>query len=261
MRRGRTRRIGFCLLGAGVAAALAVSVAGCGGSTMDTLSKKLANPFSKKEVAASRRARRGDYRCDLGRCRSGRGGQADSASAASGQCILVGAGRRACEQSRPPGAERPAAESMGCRRRNGIVIERPLERGAAGRRRQGVHARCRGAPCRPFPRPAAARVWSASVTPENEKSEEGFGGGLALDGGHLYAATGYGTVVEHRCRQWRDPVVQARSASPFAARRPPRAAKSISCRRPTCSMRSARPMASSCGPHEACRKRRPCSAM
>ena len=35
----------------------------------------------------------------------------------------------------------------------------------------------------------------ASVTPENEKSKEGFGGGLALDGGHLYAATGYGTVV------------------------------------------------------------------
>ena len=50
MRRGPTRRIGFCLLGAGVSAVLAVSLAGCGGSTMDTLSKKLANPFSKKEV-------------------------------------------------------------------------------------------------------------------------------------------------------------------------------------------------------------------
>ena len=33
------------------------------------------------------------------------------------------------------------------------------------------------------------------MTPENEKSKEGFGGGLAIDGGHLYAATGYGTVV------------------------------------------------------------------
>ena len=39
------------------------------------------------------------------------------------------------------------------------------------------------------------RLWSASVTPGNEKSKEGFGGGLALDGGHLFAATGYGTVV------------------------------------------------------------------
>jgi outer membrane protein assembly factor BamB len=39
------------------------------------------------------------------------------------------------------------------------------------------------------------KIWSASITPENEKAREGFGGGLALDGGHLYAATGYGTVV------------------------------------------------------------------
>jgi outer membrane protein assembly factor BamB len=39
------------------------------------------------------------------------------------------------------------------------------------------------------------RLWSASVTPENERSSEGFGGGLALDGSHLYATTGYGTVV------------------------------------------------------------------
>jgi outer membrane protein assembly factor BamB len=39
------------------------------------------------------------------------------------------------------------------------------------------------------------RVWSADLTPKNEKYKEGFGGGLALDGGHLYAATGFGTVV------------------------------------------------------------------
>ena len=46
-----------------------------------------------------------------------------------------------------------------------------------------------------FAAASGAKVWSASVTPENEKSREGFGGGLAMDGGHLYAATGYGTVV------------------------------------------------------------------
>jgi outer membrane protein assembly factor BamB len=40
-----------------------------------------------------------------------------------------------------------------------------------------------------------AKLWSASVRPENEKSREGFGGGLALDGGRLYVTTGYGTVV------------------------------------------------------------------
>jgi outer membrane protein assembly factor BamB len=39
------------------------------------------------------------------------------------------------------------------------------------------------------------RIWSVSVTPKNEKSAEGFGGGIALDGSRLYAATGYGTVV------------------------------------------------------------------
>ena len=40
-----------------------------------------------------------------------------------------------------------------------------------------------------------AKAWSTSLTPENEKRAEGFGGGLALEGGTLYAATGYGTVV------------------------------------------------------------------
>jgi outer membrane protein assembly factor BamB len=46
-----------------------------------------------------------------------------------------------------------------------------------------------------FSAASGARLWTASVTPENERSKEGFGGGLALDGGHLYATTGYGTVV------------------------------------------------------------------
>ena len=46
-----------------------------------------------------------------------------------------------------------------------------------------------------FSSASGAKLWTTSVTPDNEKSKEGFGGGLALDGGHLYAATGYGTVV------------------------------------------------------------------
>lgn len=46
-----------------------------------------------------------------------------------------------------------------------------------------------------FSSASGAKLWTVSVTPENEKSKEGFGGGLALDGGHIYAATGYGTVV------------------------------------------------------------------
>jgi outer membrane protein assembly factor BamB len=46
-----------------------------------------------------------------------------------------------------------------------------------------------------FSAASGGKVWSVSVTPENEKSKEGFGGGLAFDGGRLYVATGYGTVV------------------------------------------------------------------
>ncbi len=46
-----------------------------------------------------------------------------------------------------------------------------------------------------FSSASGAREWSTSVTPGNEKRREGFGGGLALDGGHLYATTGYGTAV------------------------------------------------------------------
>ena len=38
-------------------------------------------------------------------------------------------------------------------------------------------------------------VWQASTTPPNETDREGFGGGLAADGGRIYAATGYGYVV------------------------------------------------------------------
>ena len=38
-------------------------------------------------------------------------------------------------------------------------------------------------------------IWRASTTPPNEKDWEGFGGGIAADGGRIYAATGFGTVV------------------------------------------------------------------
>jgi outer membrane protein assembly factor BamB len=38
-------------------------------------------------------------------------------------------------------------------------------------------------------------VWRASTTPPTEKDQEGFGGGLAADGGRIYAATGFGTMV------------------------------------------------------------------
>jgi outer membrane protein assembly factor BamB len=38
-------------------------------------------------------------------------------------------------------------------------------------------------------------VWRANITPDKEKSEKGYGGGIAADNGRIYAATGFGTVV------------------------------------------------------------------
>jgi outer membrane protein assembly factor BamB len=38
-------------------------------------------------------------------------------------------------------------------------------------------------------------VWRVSVAPAGEKDREGFGGGLAADGGRIYAGTGFGYVV------------------------------------------------------------------
>lgn len=38
-------------------------------------------------------------------------------------------------------------------------------------------------------------AWRQSLVPDNEKGKESYGGGLAADGGRLFAATGFGTVV------------------------------------------------------------------
>jgi outer membrane protein assembly factor BamB len=46
-------------------------------------------------------------------------------------------------------------------------------------------------------------VWRASTTPSNEKDQEGFGGGLAADGGRVYAATGFGSVVAFEAKTGR----------------------------------------------------------
>ncbi len=48
---------------------------------------------------------------------------------------------------------------------------------------------------RAFSTGSGKMLWEASLVPENEEEEAGFGGGLALDGGKLFVATGFGTVV------------------------------------------------------------------
>jgi outer membrane protein assembly factor BamB len=46
-----------------------------------------------------------------------------------------------------------------------------------------------------FSASGGSAIWQASTAPPNEKEREGFGGGLAADGGRIYAATGYGYIV------------------------------------------------------------------
>jgi outer membrane protein assembly factor BamB len=72
-----------------------------------------------------------------------------------------------------------------------------------------------------FSASGGGRVWATSITPKNEKHAEGFGGGLALDSGRLYATTGYGTVVgidpEKGTELWTQKIGDPIRSSPTAA--------------------------------------------
>ncbi len=48
---------------------------------------------------------------------------------------------------------------------------------------------------RAFSKNSGNELWEASLVPEDEDEEAGFGGGLAMDGGKLFAVTGFGIVV------------------------------------------------------------------
>jgi len=64
-------------------------------------------------------------------------------------------------------------------------------------------------------------AWRASLTPAGERGREGYGGGLAVDGGRLFAATGFGTVVALDPRTgkkiWEQNLKTPMRASPTAA--------------------------------------------
>jgi outer membrane protein assembly factor BamB len=68
---------------------------------------------------------------------------------------------------------------------------------------------------------SGAVAWQASTTPANEKDWEGFGGGLAADGGRIYAATGFGYVLaldaKSGKRLWEKNLGSPVRASPTAA--------------------------------------------
>jgi outer membrane protein assembly factor BamB len=68
---------------------------------------------------------------------------------------------------------------------------------------------------------SGAVAWRTALTPPNEKAYEGFGGGLAAEGGRIYAATGYGYVValeaQNGKKVWEKNLGSPLRASPTAA--------------------------------------------
>jgi outer membrane protein assembly factor BamB len=194
LRLGRRRGNFYSLIGLGLIAALAAGLAGCGGSSFTDLSKKLENPFAKKEqpLPGERIAVITDPTLsDLDPAEVGRpvplppphanaswlqpGGVPSNNP---GHLALGGEVRKVWSADAGTGSSSSGRLSAVPLVADGKVFT--LD--AAGR----VSA---------FSAANGAKLWATSLTPENEKSKEGFGGGLAIDGSRLYAATGYGTVV------------------------------------------------------------------
>lgn len=66
-----------------------------------------------------------------------------------------------------------------------------------------------------------ARSWSTSLVPESEDDDEGFGGGIAADGGRIFATTGFGFAVALDAasgkKLWEKPLGSPARASPTVA--------------------------------------------
>ena len=65
------------------------------------------------------------------------------------------------------------------------------------------------------------RLWSVALTPEEEESDEGYGGGLAAEGGRLFVSIGFGHVValdpSTGKQVWRKPLGVPIRSAPTAA--------------------------------------------
>jgi outer membrane protein assembly factor BamB len=175
-------------------AALALSLAGCAGTSFSGLEKYAKNPFAKKEVPlpGERVAIITDPTAVV----------ADPAEV--GRPVQLPAPQANASWSQPGGSP---SNSLGHLALNADVRKVWSADAGTGSSSSGrlsavplvadgkVFTLDAGGTVSAFSAANGARVWSQDVTPDNEKSKEGFGGGLALDGGRLYAATGYGTVV------------------------------------------------------------------
>jgi outer membrane protein assembly factor BamB len=213
--RGRRRGIGGSLLNAGLIAAIALSVAACSGPLAG-----IRNPFAKKEEILP-------------------GERIPVITDPSVATIDPKAAARPI-QLPPPQANASWTEPGGTPSNNlghlafGDQVQKVWSADAGtGSSSSGrlsavplvadgkVFTLDAGGTVTAFSSANGAKVWAASVTPENERSREGFGGGLALDGGHLYATTGYGTVVGidpgNGAILWSKPVGKPIRSSPTAS--------------------------------------------
>jgi outer membrane protein assembly factor BamB len=172
---------------------LAVSVAGCG-SSMSSLSNTLKNPFAKKEeiLPGERVAVITDPNmvaidpAEAGRPVQLPQAQANASWAQPGGTPSNNLGHLALsEEVRKVWSADAGTGSSSSGRLSAVPLV------ADGK----VFTLDAGGRVSAFSSASGGKLWAVSVTPDNEKSKEGFGGGLAMDGGHLYAATGYGTVV------------------------------------------------------------------
>jgi len=175
-------------------AALALSLAGCAGTSFEGIEKKVKNPFANKEVPlpGERVAIISDPTTVV----------ADPAEV--GRPVQLPAPQANASWSQPGGSP---SNSLGHLALNADVRKVWSADAGTGSSSSGrlsavplvadgkVFTLDAGGTVSAFSAANGARVWSQDVTPDNEKSKEGFGGGLALDGGRLYVATGYGTVV------------------------------------------------------------------
>jgi outer membrane protein assembly factor BamB len=177
----------------GLSGAFAVSLAGCG-TSLDSLQSTLKNPFAPKEkpLAGERIAVITDPTIsDVDPAEAGRPvqlppAQANASWSQPGGSPSNNLGHLALsEQVRKVWAADAGTGSSSSGRLSAVPLV------ADGK----VFTLDAGGRVSAFSSASGAKLWTASVTPDNEKSREGFGGGLALDGGRLYAATGYGTVV------------------------------------------------------------------
>lgn len=185
-RRGR-RVIGKRLAGAGLAVAIALVLASCGGLSA------IKNPFAEEEERlpgerVSVITDSGQYGADqivpravsLPGSRANSGWTQPGGSAANnlGHLALSGGLRKAWSTDAGTGSSS-----------SGRLSAVPIV--ASGR----VYTLDAAGTVSAFAASSGAKAWSVSLTPKNENSKEGFGGGLAFEGNTIYATTGYGIVV------------------------------------------------------------------